>query len=125
MPFPREDFNEELSETFSARMKRAAGVSEIDEVVNRFSTQEQTATILGGQMNRAETEVTVEAVDPSQVRLMGERKESLQTEWEEVRYLGQDEDMELKERMEEMVLDIEDADERVTKAKYENSHSTI
>ena len=98
-------------------MKRAAGVSEIDEVVNRFSTQEQTATILGGQMNRAETEVTVEAVHPSQVRLMGEKKELLQTEWEEVRYLGQDEDMELKERMEEMVLDIEDADERMTKAK--------
>ena len=100
---------------------------------------------------------------------MGEKKEALQTEWEEVRYLGQvrilwltsefivisssistkylrqywhqyqlqyqystasvpvlpviawlasqDEDMDVKERMEELTLDQEDASERVAKAR--------
>ena len=76
----------------------------------RFTTQEQTANILGGQMSRAETEVPSSlcrlenafeipskcfpSSEPDeiwtlQVRVMGEKKEALQTEWEEVRYLGQ------------------------------------
>ena len=48
---------------------------------------------------------------------MGEKKEGLQREWEEVRYLGQDEDMELKEKLEDMKLDIEDTEERVGRAR--------
>ena len=67
-------------------MKKAAGVSEIDEVINRFRTQNKTASILEGQMRLAETDV----------RTLGELKESLYKEWEQVRYLGQDEDIKIR-----------------------------
>ena len=48
---------------------------QVDEVVGRFSTQDQTAVILGEQMNKAENDV----------RELGEKKETLQEEWEVVR----------------------------------------
>ena len=64
----------EFEEAF-ARMKKAAGVSEIDEVVKRFSTQGKTSQILGDQMSKAENDV----------RILGESKENLQQEWEVVR----------------------------------------
>ena len=83
------EFNKQQFQEFEdafARMKKAAGVSEIDEVINRFSTQNKTASILEGQMRLAETDV----------RTLGEMKESLQKEWEQVRYLGQDEDIKIR-----------------------------
>ena len=57
-------------------MKKAAGVSDIDEVVLRFSTQGKTSEILGDQMTKAENDV----------RVLGESKENLQKEWEVVRF---------------------------------------
>ena len=57
-------------------MKKAAGVSSVEEVVDRFRTQGKTTTILGDQMNKAENDV----------RVLGESKEALQQEWEVVRY---------------------------------------
>ena len=83
------EFNKQQFQEFEdafARMKKAAGVSEIDEVIHRFSTQNKTASILEGQMRLAETDV----------RTLGELKESLQREWEQVRYLGQDEDIKIR-----------------------------
>ena len=56
-------------------MKKAAGVSDIDEVVLRFSTQGKTSQILCDQMTKAENDV----------RVLGESKETLQKEWEVVR----------------------------------------
>ena len=56
-------------------MKKAAGVSDIDEVVLRFSTQGKASQILGDQMTKAENDV----------RVLGESKETLQKEWEVVR----------------------------------------
>ena len=82
--FNKQEF-QEFEDAF-ARMKKAAGVSEIDEVINRFSTQNKTASILEGQMRLAETDV----------RTLGELKESLYKEWEQVRYLGQDEDIKIR-----------------------------
>ena len=65
----------EFEEAFS-RMKKAAGVSDVDEVVTRFSTQGKTSDILGDQMKRAENDV----------RVLGDSKEKHQQEWEVVRY---------------------------------------
>ena len=65
----------EFEEAF-ARMKKAAGVSDVDEVVTRFSTQGKTCDILGDQMKKAENDV----------RILGDSKEKLQLEWEAVRY---------------------------------------
>ena len=59
-------------------MKKAAGVSDIDEVVLRFSTQGKTSEILGDQMTKAENDV----------RVLGESKENLQKEWEVVRFIN-------------------------------------
>ena len=64
----------EFEEAFS-KMKKAAGVSDVDEVVVRFSTQGKTSEILGDQMRKAENDV----------RILGESKETLQQEWEVVR----------------------------------------
>lgn len=63
-----------FEEAFS-KMKKAAGVSSIEEVVARFKTQGKTTNILGDQMNKAENDV----------RVLGESKENLQQEWEVVR----------------------------------------
>ena len=95
---------EEFEEAFS-RMKKAAGVSDVEEVVTRFSTQNKTAEILEDQMTKAETDV----------RTLGELKESLQKEWELVRYLGQDEDIKIREKFEELELDMEEVNERMDK----------
>ena len=46
----------EFEEAFS-RMKKAAGVSDVEEVVTRFSTQGKTSDILGDQMKKAENDV--------------------------------------------------------------------
>jgi hypothetical protein len=60
-------------------MKKAAGVSDVDEVVRRFETQEETANHLHELQARAEKEI----------RDLGEVKEKLEAEWEAVKFMGQ------------------------------------
>ena len=57
------------------QMKRAAGVNEIDEVIDRFKTQGRTSEILDGQNEKAKEEV----------KRLSEIKEELQETWEKVR----------------------------------------
>ena len=57
------------------RMARAAGVSEVSEVIERFRTQKQTFSVLEEQQTQAETDV----------REMGIKKEELDKEFVEVR----------------------------------------
>ena len=56
-------------------MKRAAGVNEIDEVIDRFKTQGRTSEILDGQNEKAKEDV----------KRLSEIKEKLQETWEKVR----------------------------------------
>ena len=56
-------------------MKRAAGVNEIDEVIERFRTQGKTLEILEGQNEKAKQDV----------KKLSEIKEDLQETWEKVR----------------------------------------
>ena len=51
------EMREDLYEEAFARMKKAAGVSDIDEVVRRFETQEETTKHLLELQNRAEKEI--------------------------------------------------------------------
>ena len=64
----------EYAEAFE-QMKRAAGVNEITEVVDRFRTQHKTAEILEGQNEKAKVDVMK----------LSEVKEQLQETWEKVR----------------------------------------
>ena len=64
----------EYAEAFD-QMKRAAGVNEITEVVDRFRTQNKTAEILEGQNEKAKLDVMK----------LSEVKEELQATWEKVR----------------------------------------
>ena len=57
------------------QMKRAAGVNEIDEVIDRFKTQGRTSEILDGQNEKAKEDV----------KRLSEIKEKLQETWEKVR----------------------------------------
>ena len=57
------------------QMKRAAGVNEIDEVIERFRTQGRTSEILEGQNEKAKEDV----------KKLSEVKEELQETWEKVR----------------------------------------
>ena len=57
------------------QMKRAAGVNEIDEVIDRFKTQGRTSEILDGQNEKAKEDV----------KRLSEIKEELQETWEKVR----------------------------------------
>ena len=57
------------------QMKRAAGVTEVKEVIERFRTQGETATALERQNDQAKDEV---------MRLT-KIKEDLQSQWEKVR----------------------------------------
>ena len=56
-------------------MKKAAGVTEVKEVIDRFRTQGETATVLETQNEQAKEEV---------MRLT-KMKEELQSQWEKVR----------------------------------------
>ena len=56
-------------------MARAAGVSEVSEVIERFRTQKQTFKVLEEQQSQSETDV----------REMGIQKEELDKEFVEVR----------------------------------------
>jgi hypothetical protein len=71
--------SEEKYEDAFSRMKKAAGVSDIDEVVRRFQTQEETAKHLHELQARSEKEI----------RDLGAVKEKLEAEWEVVKYMGQ------------------------------------
>ena len=56
-------------------MKRAAGVNEIDEVIERFRTQGRTSEILEAQNEKAKGDV----------KKLSEVTEELQETWEKVR----------------------------------------
>ncbi|CAB4070009.1 unnamed protein product [Lepeophtheirus salmonis] len=75
-----------FEESFN-RMKKAAGVSDIDEVVHRFETQEETANHLQELQSRAEKEI----------RDLGNIKDKLESEWEQVKFMGQEDNHELQE----------------------------
>ena len=62
------------------------GVSDVDEVVRRFETQEETANHLQELQARAEKEI----------RDLGVVKEKLEAEWELVKFMGQEENTELR-----------------------------
>merc|ERR1719510_525921 len=87
-----DDDREDLYEEAFSKMKRAAGVSEIEEVVHRFETQEETTNHLLELQNRAEKEI----------RDLGVVKEKLEAEWELVKFMGQEENTELREKMEDL-----------------------
>merc|ERR1719510_1452054 len=87
-----DDDKENMYEEAFAKMKRAAGVSEIEEVVHRFETQEDTGKHLQELQNRAEKEI----------RDLGVVKEKLEAEWELVKFMGQEENTELREKMEDL-----------------------
>ena len=59
------------------QMKRAAGVNEISEVVERFKTQGQTSEILEVQNEKAKVDVMK----------LSKVKEELQNTWEKVRWV--------------------------------------
>ena len=84
------------------KMARSAGVSEVSEVVDRFRTQKQTCSSLGDQQSNAETDV----------REMGVIKEDLEREYNEVKFLGQDDSGDSREKIEEIELLIEDNENR-------------
>lgn len=85
-----------------ARMKKAAGVSDVDEVVRRFETQGETAKHLQELQARAEKEI----------RDLGVVKERLEAEWELVKFMGQEENIELREKMEDLEYQIQTEQER-------------
>ena len=57
-------------------MKKAAGVTEVKDVIERFRTQGETTEVLETQNNKAKEEV----------RKLSTLKEELQQKWEKVRY---------------------------------------
>ena len=88
--------NHDFEEAFT-KMERSAGVSELSEVIERFRTQKQTQSSLENSQSNAETDV----------REMGVLKEDLERQYAEVRYLGQDDNVEMREKLDEIELLIE------------------
>ena len=64
-----------LRDLYFEQMKKAAGVTEVKEVIERFRTQGETAAVLETQNDQAKEEV---------MRLT-KIKEELQAQWEKVR----------------------------------------
>ncbi len=93
--------DDQYEEAFG-RMKKAAGVSDVDEVVRRFETQEETANHLNDLQARAEKEI----------RDLGAVKEKLEVEWEAVKFMGQEENTELREKMEDLEEKIAEEQDR-------------
>ena len=87
----------DFDEAFN-KMARSAGVSDIAEVVERFRTQKMTSSSLHDQQSTAETDV----------REMGVLKEDLERQYNEVKFLGQDDVGDTREKIEEIELLIED-----------------
>ena len=73
------------------------------ETLNRFETQEDTGKHLQELQNRAEKEI----------RDLGAVKEKLEAEWELVKFMGQEENTELREKLEILEEDITDQQVRV------------
>ena len=71
--------------------------------VGRFETQEDTGKHLQELQNRAEKEI----------RDLGAVKEKLEAEWELVKFMGQEENTELREKLEILEEDITDQQVRV------------
>ena len=72
--------------------------------VGRFETQEDTGKHLQELQNRAEKEI----------RDLGAVKEKLEAEWELVKFMGQEENTELREKLEILEEDI--TDQQVSRA---------
>ena len=72
------------------RMARSAGVSDLSEVIDRFKTQKLTWSSLGDQQSAAENDV----------REMGALKDNLEKQYNEVKFLGQDDNGETREKVE-------------------------
>ena len=68
------------------------------EIFVRFETQEDTGKHLQELQNRAEKEI----------RELGSVKEKLEAEWELVKFMGQEENTELREKLELLDEDIQD-----------------
>ena len=84
------------------RMARSAGVSEVEEVIDRFKTQQDTNKTLEEQSDQAE----------SDIRDMGQEKDVLEQEFQVTKFLGQDEDVGALIRLDEMSEGIERNRER-------------
>ena len=67
-------------------------------IILRFETQEDTGKHLQELQNRAEKEI----------RDLGAVKEKLEAEWELVKFMGQEENTELREKLELLDEDIQD-----------------
>ncbi|TRY80512.1 hypothetical protein TCAL_10729, partial [Tigriopus californicus] len=102
-----DDVKDEQYEEAFGRMKKAAGVSDIKEVVHRFETQEETSKHLHELQTRAEKEI----------RDLGAIKEKLEAEWEVVKFMGQEENTELRDKMEDLEEKIADEQSRKKSAE--------
>ena len=71
---------------------------DIISILDRFETQEDTGKHLQELQNRAEKEI----------RDLGAVKEKLEAEWELVKFMGQEENTELREKLEILEEDIQD-----------------
>ena len=87
-------------------MARSAGVSEVEEVIDRFKTQQDTNKTLEEQSDQAENDI----------RDMGQEKDILDQEFQVTKFLGQEEDVGALLRLEEMGQRIEKNKERVETA---------
>ena len=83
-------------------MARSAGVSEVEEVIDRFKTQQDTNKTLEEQSDQAE----------SDIRDMVQEKDVLEQEFQVTKFLGQDEDVGALIRLDEMSEGIERNRER-------------
>ena len=88
------------------RMARSAGVSEVEEVIDRFKTQQDTNKTLEEQSDQAENDI----------RDMGQEKDLLEQEFQVTKFLGQDEDVGALIRIDKMGEGIEKNRERVETA---------
>ena len=88
------------------RMARSAGVSEIEEVIDRFRTQQDTNKTLEEQSDQAENDI----------RDMGQEKDTLEQEFQQTKFLGQDEDVGALIKLEKMSESITKNEERVETA---------
>ena len=94
-------------------MKKAAGVEEMEAVIERCKTQGQTSSLLEVQNDKAKSEV---------MRLTNVKEEQV-AEWEVVRYLGQSENKDLQEKFIDIELDIEFSNEE--RKKHEDKIEQI
>jgi hypothetical protein len=92
----------QFEDAFS-KMARSAGVSEVEEVIDRFKTQNTTNKVLEEQSDKAEMDI----------RDMGVLKEELEKEFTHTKFLGQDDDVATIHRLETMGENIEQNEAKV------------